>query len=112
MGDSLETVCGFPWLARQRAGFQLGRVQQGLDPRDWKSMPIIGAGVREIRVHAANEYRVFYTAAFEESVYVLHAFVKKTRKTSRADLSLGKTRYQEVLRQEASRKRGAPGEKR
>src|SRR5438876_8029901 len=60
---------------------------------------------------AANEYRVFYTA-FEESVYVLHAFVKKTRKTSRADLSLGKTRYQEVLRQEASRKRGAPGEKR
>ena len=104
MGASLDVVRKFPPLARQRAGFQLGRVQQGLEPRDWKPLPAIGAGVKEIRIHTTNEYRVFYTAAFEHAVYVLHAFDKKTRKTSRADISLGKTRYREVLRQEASKK--------
>ena len=33
----------------------------------------------EIRPHSGNEYRVFYVARFEEAVYVLHCFVKKTR---------------------------------
>ena len=104
MGGSLEAVRKFPSLARQRAGFQLGRVQQGLEPRDWKPLPTVGAGVKEIRIHTGNEYRVFYTAAFQHNVCVLHAFEKKTRKTSHADLSLGKTRYRDVLRQEASKK--------
>src|SRR6267378_5235445 len=80
MGASLEAVRKFPSLARQRAGFQLGRVQQGLEPRDWKPLPSVGAGVKEIRIHTENEYRVFYTAAFQNNVYVLHAFDKKTRR--------------------------------
>jgi phage-related protein len=104
MGTSLEAVRKFPSLARQRAGFQLGRVQQGLEPRDWKPLPSVGAGVKEIRIHTENEYRVFYTAAFQNNVYVLHAFDKKTRKTSRADIGLGKARYRDVPRQEAAKK--------
>jgi phage-related protein len=42
-------------------------------------MPDVGAGVMEIRLHCDNEFRVFYVARFEEAVYVLHAFVKKTK---------------------------------
>jgi len=38
-----------------------------------------------------------YVAKFPEAVYVLHAFQKKTRATSRKDLALAKDRYQEVL---------------
>jgi phage-related protein len=36
-------------------------------------------------------------ARFEEAVYVLHAFVKKTRATRKADIELGKTRYAAML---------------
>ena len=47
----------------------------------WKPMSIVGAGVREIRIQVGGAYRVSYVARFDEAVYVLHAFAKKTRKT-------------------------------
>ena len=56
-------------------------------------MPDVGAGVMEIRLHGDNEFRVFYVARFEEAVYVLHCFVKKTQATRKADIDLGKQRY-------------------
>jgi len=55
-------------------------VQQGFDPDDWKPMTTIGPGVREIRIRTALAHRVFYVATFEEAVYVLHGFEKRTRK--------------------------------
>jgi phage-related protein len=60
-------------------------------------MPVVGPGVMEIRVHADGEHRVFYVAKFDEAVYVLHAFAKKTRKTSPLDIELGKKRYRDLL---------------
>jgi len=36
---------------------------------------------------------VIYVAKFDEAVYVLHAFQKKTRKTSAMDIELAKRRY-------------------
>jgi phage-related protein len=60
-------------------------------------MPLVGSGVIEIRVHAEGEYRVFYVAKFEEAVYVLHVFAKKTRKASSLDVELGKKRFRELL---------------
>ena len=44
-------------------------------------MTTVGPGVIEIRVHTRLEHRVFYVAKFEEAVYVLHAFEKRTRQT-------------------------------
>jgi phage-related protein len=55
---------------------------------DWKPIPLVGTGVVEIRVHAEGEYGVFYVAKFEEAVYVLHVFAKKTRKASSLDVEL------------------------
>jgi len=60
-------------------------------------MPDVGPGVMEIRIHHDNEFRVFYVARFEEAVYVLHCFAKKTRGTSKADMELGKARYAALL---------------
>jgi len=60
-------------------------------------MPDIGAGVVELRVHAGTEHRVFYVAKFEEAIYVLHAFEKRSRKTSLRDLEVGRTRYRQVV---------------
>ena len=97
LGDSLEQVRAFPDDARREAGFELSEVQKGLDPSDWKPMTGVGAGVREIRVHTENEYRVMYVAKFVEAVYVLHAFGKKTQQTSKKDIELASQRYRELV---------------
>ena len=79
------------------AGFELRRVQQGLQPTDWKSMVSVGAGVEEIRVHTAHEHRVFYIARFEEGVYVLHGFEKRSRKTPAREIEVARDRLRDVL---------------
>ncbi len=80
LADSLELVKDFPPEARVEAGHQLRRVQQGYDPTDWKPMPSIGLGVKEIRINVGTAHRVFYVAKFAEAVYALHAMIKKTQK--------------------------------
>jgi len=50
----------------------------------------LGLGVNEIRVRAAEAYRVIYMAKLAEAVYVLHAFEKKSRKTARLDIELAR----------------------
>ena len=101
LGDSRDAVRGFPDAARQIAGFQLWRVQGGLEPNDWKPMPSVGPGVQEIRIHTGAEHRVFYIAKFAEAVYVLHAFEKRTRKTPPHDVTLARDRYRALLKKRA-----------
>lgn len=87
-------------MARREAGFQLDQVQQGGEPDDWKPMPTIGKGVREIRIRdEAGAFRVIYVAKFADAIYVLHCFQKKTEKTSKADIELAETRYRELVRE-------------
>jgi phage-related protein len=97
LGSSRRDIRVFPRSARRVAGFQLFRVQQGLEPNDWKPMATVGAGVQEIRIHTEKEHRVCYVARFLEGIYVLHAFEKRTKRTSRADIDLARTRYRELL---------------
>ena len=57
-------------------------------------MKEVGTGCREIRVRTLDgTFRTFYVARFGEAVYVLHCFQKKTQKTSRSDIDLGRRRY-------------------
>jgi phage-related protein/predicted XRE-type DNA-binding protein len=85
-GSALDDLRAFPAAARREAGYQLDRVQHGREPDDWKPMNTIGRGVREIRIRdAAGVFRVLYVAKFDDAVYVLHCFQKKTQKTSKAD---------------------------
>lgn len=60
-------------------------------------MNTVGQGVQELRVRTGDAYRVFYVARFEEAVYVLHAFQKKTQKTARKDIAMGKQRFKDLL---------------
>jgi phage-related protein len=107
IGASFEDLRDFPPEARRAAGYELRRIQKGLMPTDWKAMPSVGAGVNEIRIHTRVEHRVMYVAKFEEAVYVLHAFEKKSRQTRDADLALARERLKEVetLRREERRRR-------
>jgi phage-related protein len=66
-------------------------------PDDWKAMPTIGIGVFEIRIRAEREHRVCYVARFREGIYVLHAFEKKTQRTSHADVRLARDRLRRML---------------
>lgn len=65
-------------------------------------MDRIGPGASEIRVRTNEggtvEHRVVYVARFREAVYVLHAFEKKSARTSQHDLDLAKARYAEMSR--------------
>jgi phage-related protein len=98
LGGSLDDFRGFPADARRQAGYQLDRVQRGRDPDDWRPMPSIGAGVREIRVRErAGAFRVIYVATFADVVYVLHAFQKKTRQTAKRDVDLAALRLREQV---------------
>lgn len=97
VGSSRDDLRAFPPDARRVAGFQLRRIQQELEPNDWKPVPSVGPGVQEIRIHTGLEHRVFYVAKFEEGVYVLHAFEKRTRKTPKKDLDLVRDRLRALL---------------
>lgn len=79
-------------------GIQLGRVQLGEAPADWKPMPSVGLGVSEIRVRVGGAFRLIYMAKFVEAIYVLHAFQKKSRKTARADIDLARLRFRALIR--------------
>jgi phage-related protein len=60
-------------------------------------MKSFGQGVREIRIQHEGQYRVIYVASYQEKVYVLHAFQKKTQKTDKQDLDAAKRTLKEVL---------------
>lgn len=99
LGNSLESLREFPQDARQDAGYALDQVQRGKQPSDFKPMATVGKGVEELRVwDDAGTYRVIYLARLKEAVYVLHAFQKKTRATSKRDIEIAKSRYTELMR--------------
>ncbi len=96
VGSSLDELRNFPDDARRVAGFELYAIQCGLEPSDWKPMPSIGQGAREIRIHVMGEWRIIYVAKFEDAVYVLHSFQKKSRKTSQHDIEIARKRYKQI----------------
>lgn len=60
-------------------------------------MRSIGPGAMEIRIkEASGQFRIIYVAKFADAVHVLHAFQKKTRKTSVKDIELASKRYKET----------------
>ncbi|AJZ59883.1 type II toxin-antitoxin system RelE/ParE family toxin [Paraburkholderia fungorum] len=98
MGSSYHDLLTFPEEPRRRAGFQLGKIQAGLDPDDWKPFDSIGAGTREIRIREADGiYRVMYVTKFVEALYVLHCFQKKTQKLPPQDRKIAETRYRAII---------------
>jgi phage-related protein len=67
------------------------------------------AGISEIRIQIAGAHRVFYVTTRREAVYILHAFEKKTRKTSTHDLRIGRDRFRAIEKleqQHGKEKRG------
>ena len=109
-GSSRAEIRAFPDEVRQDAGFALSEVQEGREPPDWGPMPEIGSGACEIRVDDGDAYRVIYVAKFEEAVYVLHAFQKKSKSgiaTPKNHLDLAIRRYSALVRRRAAEAKAA-----
>ena len=109
LGSSRRVLVAFPDEARRTVGFQLDRVQRGMDPHDWKPLPTIGPGAMELRVNdSTGAFRVVYVARFVEAIYVLHAFQKKSPKgirTAQSDVDLVERRLK-VARQDYEARHG------
>jgi phage-related protein len=104
LGDSRERIRAFPEDVRMIAGFQMWRVQRGLEPNDWKPMPSVGLGVQEIRIRTGAEHRVLYVARFAEAIYVLHAFEKRARQTTKDAIDLAGQRLRSLSKRRTQRK--------
>ena len=100
-GSSLQDLRAFPAAAKREAGHQIDLVQNGQDPDDWKPMATaVGPGAREIRIRdEAGAFRVIYVAKFDDAIYVLHCFQKKTAQTSKPDIDLAEKCYRELKRE-------------
>ena len=97
LGNSQNVIRGFPMSVKFKVGGQLYLVQIGADPDDWKPMPSIGKGVREIRIRdISGAYRVIYVANIGPAVVVLNAFIKKTQDTPQREIELARKRLKEL----------------
>ena len=96
VASSLDDLRNFPDEARRAAGFELHAIQSGLEPSDWKPIQVVGSGIKEIRIHILGEWRVIYVATHREAIYVLHAFQKKSKKTSQHEINLARQRYKQI----------------
>ena len=99
VGDSHKVIKNFPKEAREDILYLLESLGVGVDlsPKSFKSMPSVGKGAYELRVKTDKQYRVFYVVKFIEANYILHAFIKKTQKTPKKEIEMGKKRYKSLL---------------
>jgi phage-related protein len=101
IGSSRHDVQAMPAEVRGRIGYALYTAQQGGKHRDAKPLKGFGgAGVLEIvSDFDGNAFRAVYTVRLAGSVYVLHAFQKKSksgRETPKTDLALIESRLREA----------------
>jgi phage-related protein len=98
LGTSLEDLRAFPRGARREAGFQIDHVHAVHDPFDWKPMAAVGQGVRGIRLRdECGAHGILYVAKFEDAIYVVHCFHKKTQKVPAGDIGFARLRYRELM---------------
>jgi phage-related protein len=80
MGSSKEDISALPPPVKASFGHRLHEVQEGKTPLDVKPLPSIGAGVLELRERFdGNAFRAVYVVSLRKAVYVLHAFMKKSK---------------------------------
>lgn len=81
IGSALRDLKKFPAEVRQMIGFALFQAQKGGKHRDAKVLKGFGgAGVLEvISDHDGDTFRTVYTVKLAGTVYVLHAFQKKSK---------------------------------
>lgn len=79
MGDSLDVLREFPAPVQDEIGYALTLAQVGRKHVAAKPLKGLGSGVLEVLSdHRGDTFRAVYTVRFGKTVYVLHAFQKKS----------------------------------
>lgn len=111
VGSSKKDFLGFPEPVKDEMGNALGVAQFGgrhPSAKPWKGQ---GPGVFElVEDHDGDTYRAVYTVRFQEVVYVLHAFQKKSPnriRTAQLDIDMVERRLK-VAQQDYQLRHGKP----
>lgn len=103
IGSCRRDLCSFPRQVRRDIGRALYAAQQG--ETDPAAKPLKGFGGRSVLEIIAdfdgNTWRAVYTVRFQEALYVLHAFQKKSKKgaaTPKKEIVLVRRRLAEAER--------------
>lgn len=114
IASSLDDLRGFPEPVRQSMGFAIFQAQCG--SKHLKAKPLKGfkgSGVLEaVEDFDGDTFRTVYTVSFEDAVYVLHAFQKKSKKgisTPQHELDVIKSRLKMAQQIHESRPRKKEG---
>ena len=101
IGSSKENISAMPKPVKGSFGYRLRRIQQGSPTADTKALSQFGPGVYELReAYDKNAYRLMYVVKLKKAVYVLHAFMKKSKSgigLSTADANLIRSRLQRAI---------------
>ena len=80
IASSKSDISGLPGEVRASFGLRLFELQQGKTPQDMKPLTQFGTGVYELRESFDGDaYRVIYVLTLVKAIYVLHAFMKKSK---------------------------------
>ena len=75
-----DDLSSLPREVKASFGTRLFELQRGGTPRDMRPLPQFGAGVYELRERFnRNAYRLMYVVNLTKALYVLHAFMKKSK---------------------------------
>lgn len=102
MGTSLKDLKELPKDVQLEVGHALREAQDGGKAAVAKPMKGEGYGASVIEIvedFDTNTYRCVYTVKFEEAIYVLHSFQKKSTqgiKTPQRDIEIIKTRLKDA----------------
>ncbi|MGH7744574.1 MAG: type II toxin-antitoxin system RelE/ParE family toxin [Candidatus Dormibacteria bacterium] len=92
IGSSKNDLLAFPEIVKDEIGIALSVAQFGGKHPSAKPWTGEGPGIFEIvEDHRGDTYRAVYTVKFQDAVYVLHSFQKKSPsgvRTSRLDVEL------------------------
>ena len=100
LGSSKSDVLELEREIRQNIGAEILRLQRGENPRDFKPLHEIAAGIYEIRVrdqHHKNVIRCLYVNETPKNIVILHCFIKKDQKTSRRHTATARQRYRDYF---------------
>jgi phage-related protein len=107
-GNSLDVVRTFPKPIREDLGADIRRLQLGAKPISSRPMPSVSQRVYELRqMDEKGWYRVIYLGKVGNRLHMLHAFLKKSAKTSRNDLQIASSRLKAVNARLLEEKRNA-----
>ena len=109
LGNSRKNIRAFPKKVQQEFGGAIFIAQCGGMPDSAKPFKGFGNGVLEIvERYDTDTYRVVYAVQFQNAVYILHAFQKKSKqgiKTSQQDIKLIKQRFKQAQNDSKSQSR-------